>query len=391
MPHTHAAAVRTYVDAHLEEVLADLELLVGLETPSHRRDLLQAALPQIERYAVGRLGEPVSRTQHDGGEHGDVLDLTWAGSPGVEGAVLSLAHYDTVWPEGTLAGWPLTRDGDRLSGPGVLDMKVGIVQTVWMLRALRELAVPHPAVRLLLTADEEIGSRAGRPHLEAAAAGSLVTLIAEPSADGDVKVQRKGMVFADVTVLGVESHAGLAPEEGASAVHELARLIPQIAALADPGRATTVNVGTVHGGSGRNVVAGRATCEVDVRIQAEDEGDRVEAALQALAAAPPSDPRCRVELTVDRNRPPMNPTEQTDELLDLARRAGTDLGARVGTRAVGGASDGNFIAALGLPVLDGLGGIGAGPHARHEHILVSGIARQTALMAGIVEQLGPRT
>lgn len=387
MPHSHAAAVRAFVDSHLEQVLADLELLVGLETPSHRRDLLQAALPLIEEYAVSRLGPPVRRVQHDGGELGDVLDLTWAGSEGVQGEVLSLAHYDTVWPEGTLAGWPLTRDGDVLTGPGVLDMKVGIVQTVWMLRALRQLDVPHPAVRLMLTADEEIGSRAGRPHLEAAAAQALVTLIAEPSAEGDVKVQRKGMVFADLTVVGVESHAGLAPEEGASAVHELALLVPQVVALADPERATTVNVGTLHGGSGRNVVAGRATCEVDIRIQHPEEESRVVAALEELAAQEPSDPRCRVELVVDRNRPPMNPTPQTEQVLGLVRRAGQDLGVEVGTRAVGGASDGNFVAALGLPVVDGLGGIGAGPHARHEHVLVSGIARQTALMAGIVEQL----
>ncbi|ANS78136.1 Carboxypeptidase G2 [Serinicoccus hydrothermalis] len=384
MPTTHAAAVRDLVTARLDEVLDDLALLVALETPSHRRDLLQAALPRIEAYLVQRLGEPERRVQHDGGEHGDVLDLVWAGS-GIEGEVVSLAHYDTVWPEGTLADWPLRRDGDVLTGPGVLDMKVGIVQTVWALLALRELGAPHPDLRLVLTADEEIGSRAGRPHLEAAARDALATLITEPSAEGAVKTRRKGMVFADLTVHGVESHAGLDPDAGASAVHELARLVPAVVALADRERQTTVNVGTISGGTGRNVVAGRATCAVDIRIQDPAEEDRVVAALEALR---PTDERCRLEVAIDRNRPPMNPGEHTDRLLGLARAAGADLGVEVDDVAVGGASDGNFVAGLGLPVLDGLGGIGAGPHARHEHVLVSGIPRQTALLAGLVEQLG---
>ncbi|WP_130013442.1 M20 family metallopeptidase [Serinicoccus sediminis] len=382
MPTTHASAVRDLVEEHLNEVLADLDLLVSLETPSRRRDLLVAALPQIEAYLVRRLGEPTRRVQHDGGDLGDVLDLTWAGTD--EGQVLSLAHYDTVWPEGTLASWPLTRDGDVLTGPGVLDMKVGVVQTVWMLLALRELGVPHPDLRLLLTADEEVGSRVGRPHLEQAAREALVTLITEPSAGGAVKTRRKGMVFADLTVHGVEAHAGLDPDAGASAVHELATLVPRLVELADRERQTTVNVGTISGGSGRNVVAGRATCEVDVRIQDPAEEERIVRALEALEA---TDHRCRLEVVVDRNRPPMNPTADTDRLLALVRAAGADLGVEVGDQPVGGASDGNFVAALGLPVLDGLGGIGAGPHARHEHILVSGLARQTALMAGVVEQL----
>jgi len=381
---TAAPAVRDHVETHIDEVIADLDRLVRLETPSNRRDLLEAALPQIEAYAVERLGEPVARVQHDGGERGDVLDLTWAGSPGVAGTVLSLCHYDTVWPEGTIDQWPLTRDGDVLTGPGVLDMKAGIVQTVWMLRALRELGVPHPAVRLMLTGDEEIGSAVSRPHLEAAAAECLVTLISEPSAAGAVKVQRKGTVFADLTVRGVESHAGLDPYAGASAVHEIARLVPQVAALADREKGTTVNVGVVQGGSGRNVVAGLATCEVDIRIQDPAEGDRVAAALEALTVR---DDRCVLEVVVDHNRPPMNPTPRTEQILELVRQSGADLGETVETQAVGGASDGNFIAALGLPVVDGLGGIGAGPHARHEHILVSGLSRQTALMAGVVELL----
>ncbi|WP_374929543.1 M20 family metallopeptidase [Kytococcus sedentarius] len=380
---THAADVARFVEEHMEEVLADLDHLVGMESPSTDKALLDAALSGIETWAVERLGEPASRTRHDGGDRGDVLELTWEGS-GASGAVLSVCHYDTVWPEGTLADWPLTRDGDVLTGPGVLDMKAGIVQTVWMLKALRELGVPHADLHLLLTGDEEIGSSASRHHIEAAAQNALVTMIAEPSAAGAVKVQRKGTVMADVTVTGIQSHAGLDPEKGASAIHELARLVGRIADLADPERGTTVNVGVITGGTGRNVVAEKASCQVDVRVQKAAEEDRVVEALEALRV---EDERCSIEMEIDRNRPPMNPTERTEEMLALLVAAGQDMGVEVTTQAVGGASDGNFIAALGLPVIDGLGGVGAGPHARHEHITVSGLPRQTALMAGLVEQL----
>lgn len=379
---TPASRHRDFVAAHLDDVLRDLHRLVHVETPSHRRDLLQIGLDDIDDYVTGRLGPADRRTRYDGGERGDVLDLTWKGT--ADGTVLCLVHYDTVWPEGTITEWPLTRQEDVLTGPGVLDMKAGLVQTVWMLLALRDAGVPHPSIRLLLTGDEEIGSTAGRPHIEAAAADALVTLIPEPSADGDVKLTRKGMVFADVVVTGVESHAGLDPEAGASAIHELARLIPRLTDLKDPARETTVNVGVIAGGTGRNVVAGRATCAIDIRVQDPAEEERVVAALESLT---PEDPRCSVEVTIDRNRPPMNPTHHTERLMALLQETAADLGDSIGDRPVGGASDGNFISALGLPVIDGLGGIGAGPHARHEHITVSGLPRQTALMAGLVERL----
>lgn len=381
---SHVRAVHDFVEKNIESVLDDLDHLVSLETPSSDRRLLERFLREFEPFVEQRLGPPAKRQLHDGGDRGDVLDLTWEGSPGVEGTLLSVCHYDTVWPEGTLADWPLTRKGDVLTGPGVLDMKAGIVQTIWMVTALRELAIPHPAVRLLLTGDEEIGSSASRPHIEKAASESLLTLIAEPSAGGDIKVQRKGTVMADITVEGVESHAGLDPEKGASAIHELARLVGRVADFADPEKGTTINVGIINGGSGRNVVAGTARCEVDVRVQDADEEDRVVAELEDLT---PYDSRCTVTTEIDRNRPPMNPSERVNELVTVVEAIGNELGSTISTKPVGGASDGNFIAALGLPVIDGLGGIGAGPHARHEHITVSGLPRQTAVMAGLAAHL----
>lgn len=379
---THAPEVRRFVAEHEEELLADLSLLVGLETPSDRPDLLRPALDRIEAWLDERLGTPQRRVRHDGGQRGDVLDLTWSGT--ADGAVLSLCHYDTVWPEGTLAAWPLTRDGDVLSGPGVLDMKAGIVQTVWMLLALRALGAPHPALRLVLTGDEETGSLASSAHLSAAAAEVDLTLVSEPSAAGAAKVQRKGIMIVDLVVTGVEAHAGLDPDAGASAVHELALLVPQVVALADRERGTTVNVGMVQGGTGRNVAAGSARALVDVRIQEDGEMDRLERDLRALRV---TDPRTTLEVVVDRNRPPMNPNPATEAHLAVLAEVAAELGEDVGLVPVGGASDANFVAALGLPVIDGLGGIGAGPHARHEHVLVSGLPRQTALMAGLAERV----
>ena len=344
---------------------------------------------------VGLLGEPSAEARHDGGSYGDVLDLRWEGRdaegtmvPAADAgdAVLVVCHYDTVWPAGTIETWPLSVDGDWLTGPGVLDMKFGIVQTAWAVKALRELGIGHPPVRMLLTGDEEIGSVAGRPHIEAAARESALTLVTEPSAAGNPKDRRKGMVFADLRVTGRQAHAGLEPEKGASAVHALAALISEVVALESAEHGTTVTVGTFHGGTGRNVVAGAAEALVDVRVTMPEEQERVVAELQALRLPEPyaADERLTLEVDVDANRPPMNPGPETAPLLERVVEIGRGLGRELQPTAVGGASDANFVSALGLPVLDGLGAVGEGPHAVHEHILLSGIAPQTALLAGIL-------
>ncbi|MGI5121918.1 M20 family metallopeptidase [Marinactinospora thermotolerans] len=366
----------------LPDVLADLRRLVELETPSNDKELLDLGLDGIETWLGERLGVPATRVRHDGGAFGDVLDVAYPGTMARE--VVLLCHYDTVWPRGTLAWWPVTVDGERFSGPGCFDMKAGIVQGVWALRALRELDLPRPTVRLLLTGDEEIGSPASRPHIERAGTGAAATLVLEPSRDGAAKDRRKGMGLFDVTVHGVEAHAGLDPEAGASAIHALALLVPEITALAAPERGTTVNVGVIAGGTGRNVVAGRATCEVDVRVQDPAEMPRVDAGLAALVAA---DPRVKIEITGGWNRPPMNPGPASRELLGLAREVAEGLGSSLDAVAVGGASDANFLSALGLPVLDGLGAVGAGPHSRDEHVRIDGTPHQVALVAGLMERI----
>jgi glutamate carboxypeptidase len=366
----------------LPEMTGDLRRLVELETPSDDKELLTAGLAAVEAWTHHRLGSPDDARRYDGGPHGDMLELFYRGtSPAV---VLVLCHYDTVWPAGTLAEWPFrVSDDGRATGPGVFDMKCGLVQAVWALRLLRDLELPRPSVRLFLNGDEEIGSPASRPHIERLSEDATATLVCEASAgpEGALKTSRKGVGLFEVTVEGVEAHAGLDPYRGASAVHALAELVTRVAGLGSRERGTTVNVGVIGGGTGRNVVAGRASCGIDVRIPDPAEAARIDAALASLA---PSDPRVRVSVTGGWNRPPMVPTPASRLLFKQAHAAAEELGWSLRETAVGGASDGNFASALGRPVLDGLGAVGDGAHARHEHVLLDHIPQRTALLAGLL-------
>ena len=292
-----------------------------------------------------------------------------------------LAHYDTVWSAGTLDGWPVRVDGDRVSGPGVFDMKAGLVQAVWAVRALRAADVPHPPLRLLLNGDEEVGSRFSRPLIEQACADAAAVLVFEASADGALKTGRKGVGIFEVDARGVEAHAGLDPESGASAVDEIARLVLQLHAAADPAAGTTVNVGVVRGGTRSNVVAGTARADVDVRVRSVAAQEHIDELLQGLT---PHDPRAEVAVRGGWNRPVMEPNAAISSVFALARRAAEQLGFELRETSVGGASDGNFAAAMGLPVLDGLGAVGGGAHARHEHVTVSGMVERSAVAAAVI-------
>jgi glutamate carboxypeptidase len=366
----------------LPEMTEDLRTLVELETPSDDKRLLDAGLAAISGWLTARLGEPDGTERHDCGPHGDVLAVTYRGT--APGTVLLLCHYDTVWPAGTLAEWPFTAADGRAGGPGVFDMKTGLVQAVWALRLLRELNLPHPTVRLLLNGDEEIGSLSSRPHIERLSEGVLATLVFEAAQNGAVKTSRKGVGLFDVTAHGVESHAGLDPLAGASAIHALAEAIPRITALGAPERGTTVNVGLISGGTGRNVVAAQARCGIDIRIAEPAEMARIDAAFAALAAA---DPRVRLTVSGGWNRPPMVPNEPSRQLFKQAQTIAAEQGWELEETAVGGASDGNFVSALGRPVLDGLGALGSGAHARHEHTLLDAIPARTALAVGLLHAL----
>ncbi|MFG1646026.1 M20 family metallopeptidase [Amycolatopsis sp. NPDC049252] len=370
-----------WVRAHRDELLADVAAYVGIETPSDDKENLARGLSWVDGWLRERLGAPSSVRDVDGGVHGDikVYDFAGAGTP-----VLILAHYDTVWPLGTLADWPFTVDGDRATGPGIFDMKSGLVHAVWALRALDAAGLPRPAVRLVLNGDEEIGSPASRPVIEEAAAGTRATLVFEASAGGAVKTARKGVGLFRVRATGVESHAGLDPTKGASAIDELARAILTLHALSDPAAGTTVNVGVITGGTRQNVIAGAASGEIDVRVSSAAEAARIDAGLAALTA---HDPRATVTVEGGWNRPVMERSDAVAELYGLARSLAAELGVTLEECSVGGASDGNFVAALGHPVLDGFGAVGDGAHARHEHISVAGMLERTALAAAVLHRL----
>ncbi|MGP3957087.1 M20 family metallopeptidase [Nonomuraea sp. 3N208] len=366
----------------LPAMLDDLKAVVELETHSYDKAMLVKGLRSIRARAVDLLGMPDEEVLHDCGQYGDVLELTYQGT--APGTVLMLSHYDTVWPTGTLAGWPFAVVEGKVTGPGVFDMKTGLVQSIWALRGLRELELPHPSVRFLFNGDEEIGSPASREHIEAASSDVLASLVFEASLDGALKTARKGVGLFNVRVTGVEAHAGLDPYAGASAIHALAEIVTTLAGAASRERGTTVNVGLISGGTGRNVAAGHASCGVDVRVAEPSEMGRIDDVLAGLRA---SDPRITISVTGEWNRPPMIPNPASQRLLKEAQEVAAEFGWLLDEASVGGASDGNFISALERAILDGMGAVGDGAHARHEHVLLDQIPERTALTIGLLTAL----
>jgi glutamate carboxypeptidase len=373
------AALHGRLAGHREDLVADLVAYAEHETPSDDVALLAAGLAHLESWVGERIGAPRSRTLHRSDEYGDVLVLEYDGTG--DQLLTFLAHYDTVWSAGTLTDWPVRIDGDRLSGPGVFDMKAGLVQAVWAVRALREAGLPHPPLRLLLNGDEEIGSPFSRPLIEKAAVDAAAVLVFEASADGALKTSRKGVGLFDVHVRGVEAHAGLDPTAGASAIDEIARIVRTLHEATDLAEGTTVNVGLLHGGTRRNVTAATATAGVDVRVARPAAQDRIDELLGSLR---PHDPRVEVTVQGGWNRPVMERSPAVAAMYALARRAGEHLGVDLQETSVGGASDGNFVAAMGRPVLDGLGAVGDGAHARHEHVSIAGMVERAAVAAGVI-------
>lgn len=288
--------------------------------------------------------------------------------------VLLLCHFDTVWPTGTLHEFPFTARDGIARGPGVFDMKGGIVQCLWALRD-----VPEGPVTVLFTGDEEIGSPTSRALIEDEARSARAVLVLEPAAGTKLKLARKGTGTWRVDVKGRASHAGLAPEKGVNAALELADQIRAIDAMGRPDAGTSVTVTMLGGGTANNVVPESAWCAVDVRMWTAEEAERVDGELRALQ---PVRDGARVSIGGGLNRLPME--RKTSEA--LYRRL-LDLGYEVGAAEVGGASDGNFTAALGVPTLDGLGPVGGGAHAREEHVLIEEMPRRAEMVARLVGSL----
>lgn len=296
--------------------------------------------------------------------------------------VLLLGHFDTVWPIGQLDRMPLEiRDG-CLFGPGVLDMKGGIAVGMLATRALAEVAPPADRIVMLWTTDEECGSGTSRAVIEAEARQSRAVFVLEPAlVGGGVKTTRKGCGEFYLTVRGVAAHAGVEPDKGASAVHELAAQIVDLQRVRDMAPGVSLNIGLIGGGTRPNVVAEEAHATIDVRVTTAEEAKRVAAMVRERV---PTVPGTRIEVTGGFERPPLERTEAVARLYERARAVAARLGYDLQEGGTGGGSDGNFTAALGVATLDGLGATGAGPHALYEHIEVAALPWRAALLAGLI-------
>ncbi|MGQ0543586.1 MAG: M20 family metallopeptidase [Blastocatellia bacterium] len=355
--------------------------IVEIESPSHDVELSKTVALWIENEARKTgLDLAIERIPaEDYGEHVIIRAF-----PSAEKTVLLLGHSDTVHPVGTKEQNPTRIDGDKFYGCGIFDMKANIVLILETLRFFAEhnLATERP-ITIMLSCDEEVGSVSGRPLLEKEAGNAEACFVFEPSAAGRVKTGRKGTGMYTVRTHGVPAHAGLEPEKGASAILELSRQIERLHSFNNLEAGTTVNVCTARGGTTTNVIPEHAECSVDVRFTSMAEAARIDAAIKGLNAF---DGRVSVSVLGDVNRPPMERTEAVASLYEKARDLAASFGYELGETQVGGASDGNFVAALGVPVLDGLGVTGDGAHTLHEHILVSDIANRAALVTRMLCQ-----
>jgi glutamate carboxypeptidase len=340
---------------HFEEFLADFV-----------KSRLDARLETIEQPVYGR------HLRAELGPHGGTRPI------------LVLGHFDTVWPAGTLEKMPFRIDGPLAYGPGVLDMKAGLVIGIHALAALQESMLLSAPVVFLFTSDEELGSPSSRALIEAEARRASTALVLEPAAAGAVKTARKGVGIFHVDVEGLAAHAGSNPELGVSAIDELARIILDLHALTDPTTGTTVNVGVVRGGTRPNVTAATATAEVDLRVTNTAEAQRLEELILGLK---PHNPKAGIVVTGGINRPPMERTPGVAQLYGKARTVAKSLGFDLAEAAVGGASDANFVTPLGIPVMDGLGAVGDGAHATHEHVEIDSLPIRAALFAGLILEI----
>jgi len=304
-----------------------------------------------------------------------------------QGQILALGHSDTVWPMGTVKNMPVNVADGRLWGPGVLDMKSGLAFFIFAMRALRDfnIAVKHDVV-LLIVSDEEVGSTSSRAITEEEAKRSQCVLVLEPGTGfaGKLKTARKGVGDYQVVVKGKAAHAGVDFTSGASAIVEAARQISEIAKFTDLERGITVNPGVISGGTRSNVIAETAQVHVDIRVNRLPDAAELDAKFRALKA---NDDRCTVHVEGGLNRPPMERTDAIAKLFFKARELAAGMGVAIEESSTGGGSDGNFTAALGIPTLDGLGGVGEGAHAPNESILLDRVADRVALLAALVAEI----
>ena len=363
-----------------------LRRLVEAESPSDNKSAVDGCVDLASAHVKGLGGRVKLHRQR---AFGDVLEARFGPRTrfstrtkvGAAKPILLLGHLDTVWPLGTLKTMPFRTAEGRVWGPGTLDMKAGVAMAFTAIELLGEVELLNREVMLLLNSDEEVGSPVSRPITERLAAECAAVYVLEPAQGLAYKTARKGTGNWRIEVEGVAAHAGVDFEKGASAIRELARIVEKVSGWTDLKRGLTVSVGLAGGGSKTNVIPAEAWAEVDVRIARKADGARME---RKFAGLKPADKRCTLIVTGGINRPPMVRTRGTVRLYGEARALAAELGFALDEAATGGASDGNFTSALGIPTLDGMGAVGEGAHARHESIALEHVAPRMALLAGLL-------
>ncbi len=363
--------VTEYFTKYEQEIIRDIKRLVLAESPSRDKKYLDVCKEVLQsiffEYFHMKAKEFVM--EHNGNH------LRFEIGEGTE-QILMIGHYDTVWDEGTL---PFRIEEDKIFGPGILDMKSGLVSAIWFYKYVQKFNIPlKRRVVFFLNSDEEIGSPTSRVLIEEEAKKSRAAFVLEPAVtvSGELKIARKGTSRYLLNIKGIASHAGNNPQDGVSAITEAARQILNIDALNDFDKGTTLNVGMVQGGGKLNVIPDEAHIGVDVRSITKQEQERIDDYFEQLQ---PDDPKTEIDIDGGINRPPMERNEESEELFEIAQEEAEEIGFEVEEATVGGASDGNFTA-LYTPTLDGLGLVGDGIHAEHEHILRAHLVERFALL-----------
>ncbi|MGM0602581.1 MAG: M20 family metallopeptidase [Bacillota bacterium] len=367
------------IDKKEEAMIKALEELVNIDSGSYTKEGTDKII-SLNKDIFTDMGFEVEVDKQE--ERGNNMIAQKKGK--LEGNFLFLCHIDTVFEEGTAAKRPFTadRENDRAYGPGVCDMKSGVVVLRSALEALFSSGQSMPDITVILNGDEEIGSPSSRPLIEAAAEEATHCFVMEPGRSGDdVVVSRKGVGIFAMDIKGKPTHAGSNHAEGASAVEELARKVLDIHNLTDYDRGITLNVGVVEGGKRPNIVAEDARAEIDLRFVKKDQGPEIEAELNKIAAETYID-GTKTELSGGINRPPMEKNDKVENMYQAYKKAGKELGLDIGAVSTGGASDGNFVSAMEVPTLDALGAVGGNAHNDEEYIVLSSLKARAKVLAG---------
>lgn len=375
-----------YLKESEDLIKTDLLALVKAQSPSHNKELVDRCGDKLKEIFLKRLGDGWNLETIENETAGDHLLFSQA-SPQDGPRVLFLSHFDTVWEVDAI---PLTEKQNNIHGPGIFDMKAGLLSSIWATHSLKSTLkiLPFSPV-FLFTSDEEVGSKTSRGLIEQVAKTCDAVLVMEPpvTGSGALKTERKGVGRYTLKVQGISAHAGNHHEDGVSAIHELAQHIIELEKLTNYEKGTTVNVGTIKGGTSSNVVSEYAEADIDFRVTSYEEANKIIKTLESLTAYHPG---AQVSIEGELNRPPLEKNDNNRQLYTKAVKAGERVGIEISEAKAGGGSDGNFTSALGIPTLDGLGIPGDGPHAIHEHIQFDRFTERCALIAELCLEIGKK-